>query len=214
MIPVIAAGLPMAGTGALALLLLTFKEAAIGAALGLLLGAPFWALDVAGDILDAQRGATQGRLNDPAGFEDMSITGTMLIVTAIALFVMSDGLDLLADQLYRSWAIWGPLGVLPRLDDQTPLLLLSGLDKITEQGLLVAIPVMGALLLSDAGLLLVARLAPNLRIDDLALSSRNVVFFIILPLYALFLLTYIRQDLSRLPEVLSTICAAVGAPEP
>ena len=103
MVPRLAAELAPALQNPVGLLLLSLKEAAIGAALGLLLGAPFWALDVAGDVLDAQRGATQGRLNDPAGFEDVSITGTLLMMTGIALFVLTGGLEMLADLLYGSW---------------------------------------------------------------------------------------------------------------
>ena len=195
------------------LLLLAGKEAAVGAALGLLLGAPFWALDVAGDILDAQRGATQGRLNDPAGFEDVSISGTMLVVTGIAVFVATGGLEMLAELLYASWRIWPALGALPEPDRQTPLLLLGLLDRVTRQGLLLAVPAVLAMLLADVSLLIVARLTPQLRIDDLALSARNIVFVVFMPLYAVFLLRYMRQDQAVLPGVLDLLRAAV-APAP
>lgn len=211
MIPVLAAG-PLEEAGSIGLLLLTCKEALIGAALGLLLGAPFWALDVAGDVLDAQRGATQGRLNDPAGFEDVSISGTMLIVTGIALFVLTGGLETLADLLYGSWAIWRPLGAWPQLDSRTPPLLLGVLDRVTRQGVLVALPAVVAMLMVDMGLMIVARMAPALRIDDLALSARNVVFTLFMPLYALFLLTYMRQDLATLPDILALLRTATGLP--
>jgi len=212
MVPVLAAAMPMEGSGSIGLLLLTAKEAVIGATLGLLLGAPFWALDVAGDVLDAQRGATQGRLNDPAGFEDVSIAGTMLIMTGITLFVLTGGLETLTDLLYGSWALWHPLDGLPRLDERTPLLLLGLLDRITRQGLLIALPVVLAMLLVDAGLMVVARMAPQMRIDDLALSARNVAFFIFMPLYALFLLTYMRQDLATLPNIVELLRASGSAP--
>ena len=174
------------------------KEVLIGFALGLLLGAPFWALDIAGDYLDAQRGATQGRLNDPAAFSDVSITGTLLVVTAVALFVATGGLETLTDLLYRSWALWNPLGGFPELDSRTPDLLLGFLDRITRQGLTLALPPIVAMLLSDAGLLIVARLAPQLRIDDMALALRNIVFVVIMPVYALFLIGYVSQDLGSL----------------
>lgn len=218
MVPVIAATLPPNGSNPLGLLLLSGKEALIGAAIGLLLGAPFWALDVAGDVLDAQRGATQGRLNDPAGFEDVSVSGTMLIMTGIVLFVATGGLDTLADLLYGSWTIWRPLGSFPDLDARTPALLLGLLDRVTRQGLLLAVPPVIAMLLADAALMVVARMAPQLRIDDLALSSRNIVFFLFLPLYALFLVTYMRQDLATLPGIFdllrATAPAAPTAPSP
>ena len=205
LVPQLAATLSPGSYGAIGLLLLTAKEAVIGAALGLLLGAPFWALDVAGDVLDAQRGATQGRLNDPAGFEDVSISGTMLMVTGIALFVMTGGLETLADLLYGSWTVWRPLSAWPSPDRRTPLLLLGLLDRVTRQGLLLAVPVVIAMLLADVSLLVVARLAPQLRIDDLALSARNIVFVVFMPLYAVFLLAYMRQDQAALPSVLDLL---------
>lgn len=211
MIPRLAAELPASLHNPVALLLLGIKEAAIGATIGLLLGAPFWALDVAGDILDAQRGATQGRLNDPAGFEDVSITGTLLMVTGIALFVLVGGLETLADLLYGSWAIWPPLAALPSMTPQTPVLLLGILDRVTYQGLLLAAPPVAAMLLTDISLLVIARLAPNLRIDDLALSARNIVFFVFMPIYAVFLLTYMRQDQAVLPRLLDLLRDAIPA---
>ncbi len=211
MVPVIAFGLQRQGWSALGLVVLTGKEALIGFVLGLLLGAPFWALNIAGDLLDAQRGATQGRINDPAGFGDVSITGTLLVMAALALFVVTGGLDTLTDLLYRSWAIWKPLGSFPQLDARTPDLLLSFLDRITRQGLTLALPPIMAMLLADAGLLIVARLASQLRIDDLALSLRNIVFLVFLPLYALFLIGFIRQDLGTLPSLMDLLRDAAPA---
>ncbi len=209
MVPRIAAELSLTPQ-AIPLLLLTFKEAAVGAALGLLLGAPFWAFGVAGDLLDAQRGATQGRLNDPAGFEDVSITGTLLIMTGIALFVMTGGLETLTGLLYGSWAIWPPLAGLPHLAPQTPVLLLGVLDRITRQGLLLAIPPVLAMLLADISLMVIARVAPNLRIDDLGLAVRNAVFVGFIPLYAAFLIVYMRQDQAKLPELMDLL--QIGLP--
>lgn len=211
MVPVIAFGLQRQGWSALGLVVLTGKEALIGFILGLLLGAPFWALNIAGDLLDAQRGATQGRINDPAGFGDVSITGTLLVMAALALFVVTGGLDTLTDLLYRSWAIWKPLESFPQLDARTPDLLLSFLDRITRQGLTLALPPIMAMLLADAGLLIVARLASQLRIDDLALSLRNIVFLVFLPLYALFLIGFIRQDLGTLPSLMDLLRDAAPA---
>ena len=211
MLPVVSSALPRAHLSAFGLMALIGKETLIGFALGIVLGAPFWALDIAGDYLDAQRGATQGRLNDPAGFSDVSITGTMLTTAAVALFVVTGGLDTLTDLLYRSWAIWTPLGAFPHLDARTPDLLLGFLDRITRQGLLLALPPIVAMLLADAGLLIVARLAPQLRIDDLALALRNIVFVLFLPVYTVFMIVYIRQDFGTLPSLVDLLRDAAPA---
>jgi type III secretion protein T len=205
MVPTVMAELQREGWFALGLMVLIGKEALIGFALGLVLGAPFWALDIAGDYLDAQRGATQGRLNDPAGFADVSITGTLLVMTAVALFVATGGLETLTDLLYRSWAIWKPLGAFPQLDSRTPDLLLGFLDRITRQGLMLALPLIIVMLLAEAGLLIVARIAPQMRVDDLAFAVRNIVFVSFLPIYAVFLIGYIRQDFGTLPGLVELL---------
>ena len=210
MVAHLAAILP-AAPSAVSLLLLTVKEAALGAALGLLLGAPFWALSVAGDMMDAQRGATQGRLNDPAGFEDVSVTGTLLITTGITLFAIMGGLRILAGLLYDSWTIWPPLDSLPAFSRQTPQLLLGVLDQITREGLLLALPPVLAMLLADISLMVISRIAPNLRIDDLGLAVRNAVFVAFMPLYVTFLVFYMRQDQSALPHLLTLVHDALGA---
>jgi type III secretion protein T len=210
MIPAISAALPGEGIGFILLLVLTFKEAVIGATLGLVLAAPFWALDVAGDLLDAQRGATQGRLNDPAGFSDVSVSSTMLFIIGLALFVMSSGLETLSGLLYDSWIVWRPLGALPNLNDRTPLLLLGLLDRVTRQGLLIAAPAVFAMLLADGALLVFTRIAPQMRVDDLALSVRNVLFLIFMVLYAMFLMAYMREDLARIPSLFDLIRASEG----
>jgi len=206
-LPVIDQALAASQASAVWVLLLSLKEAALGMALGLLLGTPFWALEIGGDLLDLQRGATQGRLDDPSGFGDLSITGSFLVVLGIALFAGSGGLEVLAGSLYRSWRIWPPLGLLPPLGPATPALLLGLLDEVTRQAIRLAAPVMLAMLLADVSLILAGRVAPNLRIDNQALAARNLAFFVFLPLYAAFLLFYMQQDMSGMRgavEVLST----------
>jgi type III secretion protein T len=202
MVPRVAVQLHEASS-TVAMLLLCAKEAVVGTVMGLLLGVPFWALDVAGDVLDAQRGATQGRLNDPAGFENVSISGTLLLMSGIALFVLTGGLETLTQLLYGSWSLWPPLGALPRVDAQTPRLLLGLLDRLTGQGMLLAGPIVVAMLLTDMAMMIVARVAPQLRTDDMVLSARNIVFVLALPLYAAFLVTYARQGFAVVPSTLN-----------
>ena len=188
-----------------AVLLLAAKESIMGAILGFLSGAPIWGFQLAGDLLDQQRGATAGRLNDPAGLEDVSITGTLLALAGTTLFVASGGLQVLAGMLYASWSIWPVLSPLPSPTPQAPTLVLSMLDAIFRQGLLLAFPIALAMLLSDSAMMLVARFAPQLRVEDASTAARNLVFCFVLPLYCVILLAAMGQDLIVRPDFLDNI---------
>jgi type III secretory pathway component EscT len=67
-------------------------------------------------------------------------------------------------------------------------------------------------LLADAALMVLARIVAGMRIDDLALSVRNIVFLIFMPLYVLFLLTYQRQDFAGMPHLFELLSTSVGGP--
>lgn len=193
------------------LLLVVIKEALIGAAIGLPLGLPFWGLLAVGDIVDQQRGATQGRLNDPAGFGDESVTGTLLLLCGIMILVVQGRLDVIADTLYSSWSVWKPMEMLPLPGRAAGDLVLHLLDELERSALSLAMPVILVLLLSDGVMLLIARIAPQLKVDDLSLAVRNLVFFLFMPLYAGFLLIYAARDEVRLDSSLQ-ILAPVLAP--
>lgn len=201
-VPHLAGQVVVGAQAPLALLLLTAKEAVMGAVLGFVLGLPFWAFDVAGDLLDQQRGATAGRLSDPAGFDDVSVTGTLLVLTGITLFVATGGLQTLASLLYASWAVWPPLAAMPSPTAQAPALILGFLDAVLRQGVLLGAPVVAAMLLTDVAMILVGRFAPQLRIDDLAPAARNLVFCVFMPVYCVFLLSYMQRGTLALPGLL------------
>src|ERR1700750_2234845 len=103
----------------------------------------------------------------------------------------------------RCWS-WPP-SPSPHLAARPPALLLGFLDRITRQGLMLALPLIIVMLLAEAGLMIVARFAPQLRVDDLALSVRNIVFVSFLPIYAVFLIGYIRQDFGTLPSLVDLL---------
>jgi type III secretion protein T len=182
--------------------------------LGFPLSLPFWALDVAGDILDQQRGATEGRLNDPAGFEDVSITGTLLLMTGTGLFVLTGGLTTIASLLYASWGVWPALSALPEPVPQAPALILGLLDALSRQGLLLAAPVLLAMLIADVTMILIGRFARQLKIDDISTAARNLAFYIFLPLYCTYLIFYMRQDQAGLLHTIEWIERALPGTSP
>lgn len=208
--PVVAMAVQQENPSTLSLILIMIKEALIGLAMGFPLGLPFWALLAVGDIVDQQRGATQGRLNDPAGFGDLSVTGTLLLLCAIMILVSGGHLEIIPDTLYTSWGIWRPLEMLPMPSRPAATLILHLLDQLEAVALSLAMPLILAMLLSDAAMLLIARIAPQLRIDDLSLGVRNLVFFVFMPFYAGVLLLYSAQAENHLNQVLQVLVPALS----
>lgn len=85
---------------------LMIKELLIGLLIGLLFGIPFWAAEVAGELIDLQRGSTMEQLVDPLGQGEASVMATLLTVMLITLFFMSGGFILMVDGYYHSYQLW------------------------------------------------------------------------------------------------------------
>jgi hypothetical protein len=68
---------------------LLIKEFLIGLLVGLLFGIPFWAAEVAGELIDLQRGSTMAQLVDPLSSGESSVMATLLTVMLITLFFMA-----------------------------------------------------------------------------------------------------------------------------
>jgi type III secretion protein T len=195
----------VAGTLALFLLphlaLLAAKEGMIGFLLGLIFAVPFWIAETAGELIDQQRGSQGAVTPDPAGEEQTGITATLLVLTLTTIFLLSGGMHWLIDALYRSYILWPAGQLVPHLARGAAMQMLGLLDSILGAGLLLASPLLVAMLLAELSLGLINRFMPQLNVFDLALSAKGLVLAIGLPLYAVFLILYLRNGLAPLPSV-------------
>jgi type III secretion protein T len=176
-------------------MVLIAKEAVIGLALGVVLGVPFWAAEAAGDVVDLQRGSSFAGLLDPSSASETSVTGTLFAVAMVAMFYANGGLGVVLRTVYESYGIWPVSSTAPVFSADTGRIVLSLLDDVMSMGLMLAVPIVLALLLSDVCLALVARAAPHLHVFDLSLSVKSMVFCLVLVIYSAFLLNYMEADL-------------------
>lgn len=191
------------------LLLLGVKEAFVGLLLGILFAVPFWAAEAAGELIDQQRGSRGAVLPDAAQEAQTGITGTLLVLALTTIFLLHGGMGMLVDAIYDSYQIWPPLDPAPRLAGMTgtegagapgaaALLMLGALDRILESGFLLASPLLVAMILVELALALVSRFAPQLNVFDLAMSAKGLVTVLGMPVYAVFLMGYLRDGLAPL----------------
>jgi len=164
---------------------LVLKEMAIGGVLGLLLGLPFWAAQIAGDVTDAFRGASAANLFDPVNSNEMSLTGTFLMLYSLAIFTVLGGMPMLLDALMTSFAVWPSMTLVidPNMAALASLAGVAGQALFTA--LIIAAPFLIALALADIALIFAVRSGRSFPIYDLTNTFHNLMFMFILPFFAM-----------------------------
>ena len=192
---------------------LLIKELLVGTIIGIAFGIPFWGAEVAGDLVDLQRGSTSAQLIDPLQASETSIAGTLFVFALLALFFMSGGFLLLVDGFYKSFEIWPAARFAPVLNVQAVPALLGVLDRIMQIAVLLIAPVVLALLLADIMLAYLSRMSPQLHIFDMSLAIKNLLFSLLMVLYIAYLVPYMMAELKDLRGTSDIMRALVG-PKP
>jgi len=158
------------------ILLLAGKEFLIGAVLGLVLGIPFWAADMAGAQIDVFRGTSAATVASPTQMSEPMITGALFSITLVAIFLSMGGLRTVIGIIYESYEIWPFFEPFPSV---TPNLS----------------PVLISILLGELALAFTSRFAPQINIFDATLSLKNIIYLLILPPYMMLLTRHYGVDL-------------------
>jgi len=195
---IIAVGGPM-------LLAIIAKEAVIGLLLGIAFGVPFWAAQSAGDVIDTQRGSSIAYMTDPTALSEVSITGTFLELTMLALFFVGGGPNLVIGALYDSLQVWPIMALFPQFHGDTASLLLGILDNVLRGALLIGGPIVIVLFVVEAAMALVSRISPQLPMSDLSLPIKAIAVFAVLPIYLVFFLDQSKRMLGDLGTILPTL---------
>jgi flagellar biosynthetic protein FliR len=152
---------------------LMLKEILVGITFALVLAALFAALSTAGSLLDTIIGYSFGSLVDPVSGNNSSVLSNLYAMLGVAVFVAIDG---------DSWVIQG----LARTYDAVPLLSAPSLASATQgvqlafagilpAALMVAAPVLLAVVLTDAALGVVTRVVPSLNVVSIGFSAKIAV---------------------------------------
>jgi type III secretion protein T len=180
------------------LLMLLIKEASIGIMLGYLVAIPFWIMEAVGFIVDNQRGASMAATLNPMTGHDSSPLGLMVGFAFITFFFVSGGLQVVLGLVYDSYRLWPPLEFWPHWGVDAAELLLKQFNRLLMTALLLAAPVLVAMFLSELGLALVSRFAPQLQVFFLAMPIKSALGIFVLILYATTLFDYSLEPLREL----------------
>ncbi len=156
-------------------------EALIGLMLGLLLGIVFHTAAAAGAILDQQSGYSIGAVYDPNFQQESSLFETLFTQFATLTFFTGNGLVAMCGFFTDAWALWPP-GTL-RHDSWIRLaqtLAETRLAWALMQGLHLAAPLLGLMLIVDISMGLASRHARRLN----PFATARALKIMILPLAA------------------------------
>jgi len=164
------------------LLGLSIKEVFVGMLLGLPVAVLVWGFEAAGSMIDNQRGSTMASSLNPATGTQTSPVGILLGQAYVAWLFVAGGYLAILDALYRSHVVWPVWGFLPAFGPSLPNQMLALLDAIMRADLVLAGPAVIAMFLSEFGLALVGRFAPNLQVFFMAMPIKSAVGILVLVL--------------------------------
>ncbi len=178
--------LPFGAVGFIALLA---KETLVGFTLGFVATLIFEAIQVAGRIIDSQRGATMGEMFAPQLQTRVSEIGQFKVQFAIMLFLLIGAHRPFLAALVHSFEIIPALGFPKLVGGWSPMLasFVTLTGGVLAIGVQLAAPAMIALLLTDLFFGIINRVAPQINVFFLSLPVKMVVGLLVvllaLPLY-------------------------------
>ena len=156
------APIPAIPLGSWSGLLTIVQQTLVGLAMGLAMRVVFAALDVLGELTSLQMGLSFATFFDPGSNGQTAVVGEFLTLLATLIFLALNGHLLMADVLARSFE-WLPVNALPFHAGGWAVLVRFGAVTFSA-GLLLALPVVTALLITNIALGILTRAAPQLNL--------------------------------------------------
>jgi type III secretion protein T len=158
--------------GTLNIPLICAHEAIVGLLIGFVAAIPFWAIHIAGSIIDTMRGASIGAVYNPSLGEQTSELGTAFSNMLLLVFVGCGGLHVLIDAIDSSYSTNGFTAALPFSSGF--MVNIGGLwHTMFQLALQFSLPAIIVMVLIDLGMGLVNRAAPQLNVFFLALPIKT-----------------------------------------
>lgn len=166
--------------GGIALVPIVLKEIFIGVAVGFAFSIVFWALEGAGQVIDAKIGASTVQLSDPMTGQQTTLIGAFMSRIAAYVFAAFGGLRMFVDLVLSSFTVWPVQAPLPDLAAVGALFFIQRFDELMALVLLLAAPVLCVLTLLEVGLGLINRYAPQLNVFTLSMPLKAWLAIVIL----------------------------------
>ncbi len=197
----LAFGLPALG--------LLVKEILIGYLLAYAFNVVFWIPEGVGLLMDNQRGAAQANEADPLSGQATSPLGSLLFQCAVMLFLGSGAMLLLLAFFMESFVTWPLFSFFPDLGPRGVEALLRQFALLMTGVVTLAGPALIACFLTDFGLGLVNRFAPQLNVFFLSMPIKSAFVIFVLIVYAAVLLSALSSRITSLDFLWNNLLQAL-----
>jgi flagellar biosynthesis protein FliR len=174
-LPLIAGGVPAAGSALWVLFLL--REIGVGVVMGLVVACMFRAVEAAGRLTDIVRGANLAEVISPLSESRSSPLGNLLLLLAVVIFLEMGGIGYLATALARSYEAV-PLAapaLTPASLQKVTFVVIAASGKLIEAGVGLAAPALISLLLADLVLGTLGRAVPQIPLYFVGMPAKALL---------------------------------------
>ena len=187
-------------------LILFAKEAFIGIAIGIFASSLLWAVESAGQIIDAKAGTSLGAMVDPLNGQQTSNTGLFLARLGTFVFMASGGFMALVGVLLESYAVWPVTAAMPELRPEASAAFEAALGRMMLLMLLIAAPVLLVHYVIDAALGLVNRYAPAINLLTISPPIKALVTTVLVMMLLGSIIDMLVQEFTqRIPGILRVL---------
>ncbi len=198
--PVISTQGAPAETGIPMIFALILKETMIGMFIGFIANIPFWAMEASGFVIDNQRGASMASTVNPMSGSETSPVGLMFAQAFTVLYTVSGTFLILLGTIFHSYEAWPLFEFYPKLNPSAALFFMGQFDMIVTLAVWMAAPVMICMFITEWGIALISRSAPQLNVFILAMPIKSAVALSILVVYVATLMALGKHNALKVPE--------------
>ncbi|MFM9958293.1 MAG: flagellar biosynthetic protein FliR [Phycisphaerales bacterium] len=153
-------------------------ELALGAAMGIMMLTPLWAVQLAGTLMGQQMGLALAPLYNPATDIDSDSVGQLLFILALAIFIVLGGIEALFAGLAGSFMLLGP-GQL-RVDDTLVTTLAGLVGSAFHLAMRVSMPVLAIVLVETVAVGFITKTIPALNFMSVGFPLRMMLGILIM----------------------------------
>ncbi len=180
------------------LLFLLVKEALLGVLLGWLAALPFWIFEAIGFMVDNQRGANMAAMINPMTGSESTPLGLLMNFAFINFFMAVGGWAVFLSLIYDSYNLWPPFDFWPQWGGDASNTAMRQLNQMILNTLLLSAPAIFIMFLSEVGLALVSRFAPQLQVFFMAMPIKCALGLFVMVVYSQSMFSYGLQPLREM----------------